>query len=765
MSAPSRTSRARSKQSSASSGAVERPEGELKSAHAPHPCVASQRKLDFCPADVFAANCFRAPLRSSWAAAAAAPTCDQPSAAHELDARPSPTGSKSHHSASPDPQKANTTDKRDVQAATNSDDAAMMSQLAGATGGPAATQHALNGTSQSARREDGGPDDDGQSSSLSEIEDGPEDDVSEEEPQHLGGGINDSEAETERLENSPHKFRKHKAVVLGLGSSHTFERSPSKLDTQTKIEIDSPAPDATLKGEEDDASTSGASKSNGDMEPNTAATSLEDSAGEGMKAPSPPETVGKKRKRASTGSRGAGEGIDDDEPAAKKTGSVKDGINGSGAGLRRSGARPSPEAGENARNVSGDDEILSEEMDVDKDERSAKEADDAESRVASPLKSTKGKKGRRKVAKARLVDQDADMAIDDDEKATGADENFAEEAILDDAVEADGEAGEAEAVARNEEELLKKRSAMDSLGTIEKHFATFRDRLYDERMGQLTNELALLNQPESTHPELLAMLQCIDARRDEKIQLENTVLQYKLKALQMKCVAERSQMHSQYFQTVRAVREKKLEEVGEQWYQIQRDRRGWDGSVPDFTHKFPTRRSQQITHQTAYNLEVSILAGVAKYVGFPAAPPIEGARPSEILEDFQAMGVGTPPHFKDRPLTPSPSQIKPQSRAAVNPTPPLRSSLSVPSISGPNPAAEEQFIEQTPWANPRHPAHQLPRQRQPSQQTTARTGSPFAVPAVQRRKEVGEAAQEHQLAVDGPVTTSRFSQLSEMSAV
>ena len=188
-------------------------------------------------------------------------------------------------------------------------------------------------------------------------------------------------------------------------------------------------------------------------------------------------------------------------------------------------------------------------------------------------------------------------------------------------------------------------------------------RLYDERLGQLTHELTLLQEPNPTHTDFQAMLHCLDARRDEKIELEGTLLHYKVKALQTKSVAERSQIHSQYFQAVRSTREQKLEEVGEQWYQIQRDRRGWDGGVPgrflppplpahadarlpDYAYRFNARRSQQITQQTSYNLEVSILSGVARHVGFPAAPPIEGARPSEIDEDFQSMGLRAPvsPH-------------------------------------------------------------------------------------------------------------------------
>jgi hypothetical protein len=146
---------------------------------------------------------------------------------------------------------------------------------------------------------------------------------------------------------------------------------------------------------------------------------------------------------------------------------------------------------------------------------------------------------------------------------------------------------------------------MDSLGVIERHFATFRDkyvssahhtrtlcfiahwwlifcsqRLYEERLAQLDHELSLLSGPNPTHPEYLAMMQCIDARRDEKIAHENKLLAYKIQTLEITTVAERSQIHSQYFQDVRTIRENHLEGLGEQWYKIQRDRRGWEGGVP-----------------------------------------------------------------------------------------------------------------------------------------------------------------------------------------
>jgi hypothetical protein len=42
--------------------------------------------------------------------------------------------------------------------------------------------------------------------------------------------------------------------------------------------------------------------------------------------------------------------------------------------------------------------------------------------------------------------------------------------------------------------------------------------------------------------------------------------------------------------------------------------------------------------------------------------------------------------------------------------------------------AEEQFIEQTPWANPQHPSHAHLLQRQASAHHAARTASPFSMP-------------------------------------
>jgi hypothetical protein len=149
----------------------------------------------------------------------------------------------------------------------------------------------------------------------------------------------------------------------------------------------------------------------------------------------------------------------------------------------------------------------------------------------------------------------------------------------------------------------------------------------------------MLKQPNCVHPEFLAMMKCIDERRTEKIAYETILLEYKQKNLDVITTAERHQMQSQYFQTVRDVREDILEDCNQRVFELQKGRRSLGCDETQYMMRLPDKRSDQIRHQTAYNLEVSILSGVAKYVGFPAAPDISVARPSDIDDDLRAMKV------------------------------------------------------------------------------------------------------------------------------
>ncbi|KAL9022632.1 MAG: hypothetical protein Q9185_000210 [Variospora sp. 1 TL-2023] len=336
-------------------------------------------------------------------------------------------------------------------------------------------------------------------------------------------------------------------------------------------------------------------------------------------------------------------------------------------------------------------------------------------RDANVAVSSKGRQGKRRNRKTG--DSGRQLRCPSVSRVNGAQDPRGDDEAADsngDSAEVDdpGQAAEYERTTKEEEVGIKKKSAMDSLSAIEKCFTSLRDKLYNERLAKCDAELAMLEGPDIKHPELLGMKEVLEQRRDEKIHYESTLLKYKLGSLQNKSTAETAQLHGQYMQTVRDIRDRSLEQVNKEWYQIHKERRSREEDVPEYMYQFPLRRSQQITDQTAYNKEVSLISGIAKYRGFPAAPEIQGAKASDIDSDLERMGIIQQP------------------AATFNRLPPtLRPSLSTTVVlPRPNAVADEHFLEQNPWANPQHPAH-LHRQGS----AISRTVSPLAAAARPRR--------------------------------
>ena len=142
-----------------------------------------------------------------------------------------------------------------------------------------------------------------------------------------------------------------------------------------------------------------------------------------------------------------------------------------------------------------------------------------------------------------------------------------------------------------------------------------------------------------THPQYLAMLRCVDERRDERLRVSKLELELNTEVLKRRAVAERAQIMSQYCQSVRESREKALDNLGREWYEIQHERRRYANNIPDYGIRFPSTRTQSLRQAIAYNKEVSILSGFAKYKGFPAAPSISGASEEQLDEDFDSIRV------------------------------------------------------------------------------------------------------------------------------
>ncbi|TKA63614.1 hypothetical protein B0A49_10433 [Cryomyces minteri] len=528
---------------------------------------------------------------------------------------------------------------------------------------------------------------DGRSSSLSDLEDGQYDGDGPVAAGAVGARVedNDSEAETEKLERSPQKFSRVMEAVMRSGNN--LGRSPSKLSQHFTADEDLEEPGSPT-------ARLGRSARVGSVDENSlkivkslnsiAVQSVEENDASGLRS--------RKRKRPSPAGSSLSDDPDSQEPSRKRSNSDRSDIQPQTTDRKDRAAIDALVHEDHRVEVARKEEgLLAKTSDV-------KSPDDDHATPGKGSKSNKGKRKGKKLKESAPVETPNGVgesdAVEVDEVADG---------------EPDDDAG---VTTRDDQELHQKKFALDSLEGIEKDFATFKHKLYDERIEGLSNEIALLQHPNSTHADYLAMIQCVNARRDEKIRHEQILLDYKLQSLKRVTVAERSQFHSQYFQEVRDIRERALEDLGEHWFNIQKERRQWQADEPELVYKFPTKRSQQVLQQSKYNLEVSVLSGVAKYVGFPAAPEMEGAKASELEEDLRAMKI--------------PKQ-QPQPYNSIHYLEPARAE---------NRAAEEQFLEQTPWANPQHPVHAAalyPEHRMAQQQGSRNTSNPFTTPASRKR--------------------------------
>ncbi|KAK4560741.1 Transcriptional regulatory protein [Recurvomyces mirabilis] len=247
-----------------------------------------------------------------------------------------------------------------------------------------------------------------------------------------------------------------------------------------------------------------------------------------------------------------------------------------------------------------------------------------------------------------------------------------------------------EAIAKKEEDKQARADASTNLQALAKHFTGFREALYNERIASTNAELRMLENPDCQHPEYLAQVACVDARREKQMREAQAFYHYRLTSIRQRTIGERAQLHSQYFQCIRDMREDHLYSLGEDWYNIQKERRDQhQAKDEDHIYKFPAKKSEQIQRQAQYNQEISVLSGVAKYVGFPAAPEIKGAEGASLDDDLKAMKI---------------SKRVSQTNTAPAQTQPFYQRL--PTVPTQNERlAHEQFIEQNAWAQPQRPIH------------------------------------------------------------
>ncbi|KAK4129239.1 hypothetical protein N657DRAFT_639823 [Parathielavia appendiculata] len=525
--------------------------------------------------------------------------------------------------------------------------------------------------------------------------------------------VNDSEAETERLYDTPPKSGPTRNIMDTAGDvgnrrftdrrDRVLERSPSKLHQQLRADVDTEdaTGDRILVSEAEDAEDDDVSMPSSEpeldsvKEPRLRSPTL---AKKGQVVASNAPTSHprnnsadfRKRKRPSIADTSESE-----QPLKKRAGSISGADqepSGDVAMIDDDGISTNPQSGNHTAEEDNGELVATSEP--------KEELPEAAVEVGVPSRARRGRRSPTKKRKSKSPeDGDTKEEAPGEPLEDADDQSFevptpqAEDDHVDEVDE------EVETAHRNEEELERKKAAWEELVAIEKQFSSFRERLYQERLEQLNQEEAMLASDNPTHPEYLAMLQCLEERRAEKIRRSDLELQFKLSVLRRRAVAERAQIMSQFYQAVRESRDETVTELGQEWYQIQQERRRAANTIPDYGLRFPATRAEAIRNAVSYNKEVSVLSGFAKHVGFPAAPSINGVTEDQLEADLEAI------QFAREPM----SRQMPNHLPAFRPE--YKHTTGLSAFTHGLGAAGEQFIEQTPWANPNHPSHHMQRQQ------------------------------------------------------
>ncbi|CCE65412.1 hypothetical protein TPHA_0L00560 [Tetrapisispora phaffii CBS 4417] len=220
--------------------------------------------------------------------------------------------------------------------------------------------------------------------------------------------------------------------------------------------------------------------------------------------------------------------------------------------------------------------------------------------------------------------------------------------------------------------------ALKEITDIEYRFAELRQKLYDNKLVRLQTELQMCL--EGSHPELQKYYTKIASIRDYKLRRAYTQQKYELKCIDEQTRATRTFIHQDFYKKAIDLRNNMLNNTTQQWYDINKERRDMDITVPTMNYHVPVKiagktlscitgyagpaqqryageelledfeaenikfsyrsnpvdKLEVIVDRMRTNNELSDLAGLKKfYNGFPGAPDLNGLKDIEVLEDLQ----------------------------------------------------------------------------------------------------------------------------------
>ncbi|PWN36050.1 uncharacterized protein FA14DRAFT_51305 [Meira miltonrushii] len=290
---------------------------------------------------------------------------------------------------------------------------------------------------------------------------------------------------------------------------------------------------------------------------------------------------------------------------------------------KRSATRPGPAAG-----------LLAGAPSITIDEAPSGAASVASSREASPKLDDK-------------EDEDGDQkgAKGDEEDEDEKDKEVLETPIL------ETEEAVAEEETSTDEAAIRRQEAMEALTKIEIGFAVLRDKLYVERMDEISKESEMIL--EGTHPDLIYLTNFIEARRERRLKLVEMWFEEQQKQYERVAHTEEAATWNNWRNEVVQLRKDKLDDVSRKRRKLDREKRTLDGPRPARRHQiFETELVRNPDYDAIQaktygqgkakrksdprQQELEDLEEMGAYVAYP---DLRGAEEGEAWMDLERMGV------------------------------------------------------------------------------------------------------------------------------
>lgn len=225
-----------------------------------------------------------------------------------------------------------------------------------------------------------------------------------------------------------------------------------------------------------------------------------------------------------------------------------------------------------------------------------------------------------------------------------------------------------------DEAALRRAEAMETLTKIEINFALLRDRLYVERIEEVSKESEMVL--DGTHPELIHLTALIEARRQHRLRLVELWFEEEQRHHAKMAAAEEREAWLTWRHSVAELRRNSMDDNSRKRRKVEREKRNLDAPRPARRHQiFETEligdselaasaaraakqdRVKGATGRRRAAREAGMLAQLGSHI---ALPDLRGLEDFEAWSDLERMGI-IRPDLRMAPVPDHPAQPPPPS--------------------------------------------------------------------------------------------------------